>query len=410
MLMIGYTSQFLIQAFVIVLIGIAAISILLIEKKRSKRLEEIVNVRTEDLKRSEEKYRSLVESAEDFIFTVDINGIVQSMNSFTANFFGGHADEFLGKGLDSFFPEKVADEQAKLIKSVYKYGKSIRDEFEMKIGEYHLWINANFMPLKDENGSVNSILCIARDITENKRLERQLVNAEKLASLGTLAAGVAHEVNNPLGIILGFCDLLIQKAEMGTQEYEDLKTIERQGLHCKQVVENLLSFTRRVHADLEYSNLNESLEEVIGIVHHNLEMNNIELYTDLYPAIPLVRGEARELQQVFLNIINNAIAAMDNGGVLNISTLFDEQNLKASVRFEDNGIGIGKEHADHIFEPFYTTKPEGEGTGLGLFVSYGILKKFGGSIDFISRTGDSLNGGKRGTVFTIKLPIITEAI
>ena len=229
----GQQRQFLLQGLVMIVILVGAAAILIFEMRWSGSLEDEVNRRTEELRKSEEKYRSLVESAEDFIFTVDSKGRFQSMNSFTANFFGGSPLEFLGKDLSSLFPEEVAKRQLKLVELVYRFGKSVRDEFEMEMGSHDFWISANFMPLKDEEGNVSAVLCIARDDTENKNLERQLINAEKLASMGTLAAGVAHEVNNPLGVILGFCDLLLQKTDKGTQEHEDLKTIERQGLHCK---------------------------------------------------------------------------------------------------------------------------------------------------------------------------------
>jgi len=353
------------------------------------------------LKKSEEKYRSLVESAEDFIFTVDVDGHFQSMNSFTAIFFGGRPEDFIGRGLSSLFPEKVAQEQLKLVKLVFKAGKSVRDEYEISLADHTTWISANFMPLKNEEGGVNAVLCIARDITENKNLERQLVNAEKLASLGTLAAGVAHEVNNPLGVILGFCDLLLRKTNKDSQAYDDLKTIERQGLHCKQVVENLLSFARLGEGGSEYADVNLCIEDIVKVVRHTLDMHGIELSLSLAGDLPLVVGDSRQLQQVFLNLINNSTAAMPSGGKLKISTAIERSTRKAVIRMEDDGLGIKPEHLDRIFEPFFTTKPEGEGTGLGLFVSYGIIAKYGGTIDCVSNDSASLK--PRGTTFTVKL-------
>ena len=398
----GYSRQHLLQGLIFFAILLGASAVLFFEIRWSRVMEKKVVQRTEDLKKSEEKYRSLVESAEDFIFTVDSEGIFQSMNSFTANFFGGPSEEFLNKDLSSLFPDKVAEKQLKLVRLVYKLGKSVRDEFGLKIGEHEIWISANFMPLKDEEGEVNAVLCIARDITENKNLERQLINTEKLASLGTLAAGVAHEVNNPLGVMLGFCDILLRKSEKGSQDFEDLRTIERQGLHCKQVVENLLSFARLGEGNSEYSDLNQCLEEIIKVAKHALDMNDIELVLELAENIPLVKGDSRQLQQVFLNLTNNAVAAMKGGGTLTIRTYFERRSRKAVVRFQDDGIGIRQEDIDHIFEPFFTTKPEGEGTGLGLFVSYGIIGKYGGSIDCVSHTADS-PGKPGGTSFTLKL-------
>ena len=398
----GHLRQFLFQGLTIFVIILGAFAVLFFEMRWSRVLGKKVAQRTEELKKSEEKHRSLVESAEDFIFTIDSEGIFQSMNSFTANFFGGPAEEFLGKGLSNLFPEKVAEKQLKLVRLVYKIGKSVRGEFEVKIGEHEIWVSANFMPLKNKEGEVNAVLCIARDITENKNLERQLINTEKLASLGTLAAGVAHEVNNPLGVMLGFCDILLRKTEKGSQDFEDLKTIERQGLHCKQVVENLLSFARLGEGNSEYADLTQCLEEIIKVVKHTLEMNNIELVLKLTENIPLVKGESRQLQQVFLNLTNNAIAAMEGGGTLTIRTYFERRLRMAVVQFYDDGIGIKQEDLDHIFEPFFTTKPEGQGTGLGLFVSYGIIAKYGGSIGCVSNSADS-PAKPSGTTFTLKL-------
>ncbi|MDF1590310.1 MAG: ATP-binding protein [Desulfobacterales bacterium] len=398
----GALWQLLLQGFVLSVILLGAGTVLFVVLRWSRTLEKTVAQRTAELKKSEEKYRSLVESAEDFIFTVDADGRFQSMNSFTANFFGGWPEKFLGKPLNSLFPDEITEKQVKLVRQVFTLGKSARDEFKINLGETEIWLSANFMPIKNEAGETGSVLCIARDITESKNLENQLINAEKLASLGTLAAGVAHEVNNPLGVILGFCDILLRKTEKNSQNYEDLKTIERQGFHCKEVVENLLSFARFGEGDYEYSDLNHCLTEIIKVVRHNLEMNNIELITRFADNIPLVKGEFRQLQQVFLNLINNAVAAIENGGVLQIKTDFEKGSRKAVVQFQDDGIGIRPEDMDHIFEPFFTTKPEGAGTGLGLFVSYGIISKYGGSIDCVSATETNL-GKKKGTLFTIKL-------
>jgi PAS domain S-box-containing protein len=399
----GYLRQLLLQGLVILVILLGAAGLLFFEMRWSRVLEERVQKRTEELKKSEEKYRSLVESAEDFIFTVDSEGRFLSMNSFTANFFGGPPEKFLGKGLSALFPEDVAEKQLKWVKLIYELGRSLRDEFEIEVGEHEIWISANLMPLKDEEGNVSAVLCIARDITESKNLERQLINTEKLASMGTLAAGVAHEVNNPLGVIMGFCDLLLRKTDKNSQDYEDLKTIERQGLHCKQVVENLLSFARLGEGDSEYADLKQCLEDIIKVVKHTLEMHDIDLDLSLAENLPPVRGDSRQLQQVFLNLINNAVSAMPTGGALKILTFLERPGRKAVIQIEDNGIGIKPGDMDHIFEPFFTTKPEGEGTGLGLFVSYGIIAKYGGTMDCASHHSPSLR--PNGTTFTIKLPI-----
>jgi signal transduction histidine kinase len=268
------------------------------------------------------------------------------------------------------------------------------------------------MPIRNESGRVESVLCIARDITTEKNLERQLINTEKLASLGTLAAGVAHEINNPLGVILGFTDLLVRKTAKDSQAYEDLKTIERQGIHCKQIVENLLRFARFGEGNAASCNVNDAIREVVNIVRHTLEMESIDLNMDLDDTIPVVRGDSRELQQVFLNLINNACAAMKKGGTLTIHSEFLQEENKAMILIQDTGHGIKKKYIDRIFEPFFTTKPEGEGTGLGLSVTYGIISKYGGIIDCKSSPAgfqDNANTA-HGTLFTIKLPVFNKEI
>ena len=399
--------RFLFQTMIIGIILLAGLCILILEIRWSRILEAKVAERTKDLKKSEEKYRSLVESAEDFIFTIDAESKFQSMNSFTANFFGGSPDDFIGIEIQNVLTKEAANKQLKMLNLVYKHKRSVRDDFQLTMEDHQIWVSANFMPIRDDSGNVNTVLCIARDITEAKNLERQLVNTEKLAALGTLAAGVAHEINNPLGVILGFCDLLIRKKEKGSQEFEDLKTIERQGFHCKQIVQNLLRFARHGEQTSTYSNVNQCLNEITGIVAHTMEINDIELIMDLNDHIPPVRGDHRELQQVFLNLINNAIAAMKAGGTLTIRTAIEPSRKKAIIQFKDTGTGIKNEDMDHLYEPFFTTKPEGEGTGLGLSVSYGIISENGGTIDCVSSQADSPDK-PHGTIFTVKIPILTQ--
>ena len=371
---------------------------------RFRILQNQISAQSKELKRCDERYRSLVESAEDFIFTVDDSGHFRSLNTFTAAFFGGTPSQFIGKPLSNLFSKEVAEKQIDIIKHVFQVGKSVRDDFMVTTGEHQVLLNANFMPHKDEKGNVRSVLCIAKDITESKKLENQLVNTEKLASMGTLAAGVAHEINNPIGIILGFVDLLLEKCEKNSQSYQDLKTIERHGLHCKAVVENLLRFARHGEGLYEYCDINEPIRNMMDVVKHSLDMNDIELRLSLAPDLPEVKGDLRQMQQVILNLVNNAAAAMKNGGILWISSALDANNEKVVVVVRDNGHGIPTEYMDKIFDPFFTTKSEGEGTGLGLSVSHGIITKYEGTISCESNTGNSGNKPK-GTTFKITLKV-----
>jgi len=366
-----------------------------------------ISDQSKEIKQCKEKYRILVESAEDFIFTVDDSGCFRSLNSFTAAFFGGVPSQFVYRPLSNLFSQEIAEKQLKLIKSVFQFGKSIRDEFMIERGEYQIWLSANFMPRKDEKGNVTSVMCIARDITESKKLEKQLVNTEKLASMGTLAAGVAHEVNNPLGIILGFTDLLLENVDKNSQSYQDLKTIERHGLHCKAVVENLLSFARQGEGQSVHCDINEAIKDIVNVVDHSLQMNDIELRLDMASELPMVEGDSRQMQQVLLNLINNAVAAMRQNGRLEIKTALDADLEKIIVVVRDNGHGIPKEHIDKIFDPFFTTKSEGEGTGLGLFVSHGIISKYKAIVTCESSTVET-SQKHRGTAFTLALRVKKE--
>lgn len=377
-------------------------SALLYGRWRFRVLKDKISVQSKKIKQYKERYRILVESAEDFIFTVDNSGCFRSLNSFTAAFFGGVPSQFIGRPLSDLFSQEIAEKQLKLIKSVFKFGKSMRDEFMVTRGEYQIWLNANFMPRKDENDRVISVFCIARDTTENKKLEKQLVNTEKLASMGTLAAGVAHEINNPLGIILGFTDLLLEDFDKNSQQYKDLKTIETQGFHCKAVVENLLSFARQGEGQSVYCDINEAIKAILDVVSHSLQMNDIELRLDMASGLPRIEGDSRQMQQVMLNLINNAVAAMKQNGILEIKTALDNDPEKVIVLVSDNGHGIKKKHIDKIFDPFFTTKSEGEGTGLGLFVSHGIINKYKGTIRCESSTIETLRK-PRGTAFTLVL-------
>jgi signal transduction histidine kinase len=230
------------------------------------------------------------------------------------------------------------------------------------------------------------------------------IQAEKLASLGTMTAGIAHEINNPLGIILGFCGLLLEKTDPRSQTYRDLKTIERQGQNCKQVVDNLLNFTR-VTGDLQGSvNLNEIIEKILTIVGPGLRAQGIFWECSLAPDLAFISGNIQKWQQVILNLINNARTAMASGGRLDIWTFNEPQGKKIEIGFRDTGPGIPREHLNRIFDPFFTTKKEGRGIGLGLSITYGIVSNYGGSVTCRSRTEEA-PGQPKGTTFIISLPI-----
>ena len=220
--------------------------------------------------------------------------------------------------------------------------------------------------------------------------------------------GVAHEINNPLAVILGFAEILLDRFPEGTQEHTILETVERQGLNCKRIVENLMGFARHPSQPEEFSDLNHDLQTVLLLVQNTLLTKQIELELDLAADLPQVKGGAGELQQVFLNLITNAAAAMPEGGKLTVASRQHASGNLVEAIIADTGTGIPKENADRIFDPFFTTKKVGEGTGLGLFVSYTIVEKLGGHIRFETRTAEE-DATASGTTFFVTLqPVFPE--
>jgi two-component system NtrC family sensor kinase len=225
---------------------------------------------------------------------------------------------------------------------------------------------------------------------------RQLGQSAKLASIGRLAAGIAHEINNPLTGVLTFAHLLRQKTTMDEQSKEDIDVIVRETTRVREIVQGLLNFARESPPQKQLLDINEVLSQAMTLVRSQKEFRNITVEEKLASNLPYILGDKNQLQQVFLNLSLNACEAMEKGGTLSIATSFRDGNV--IISFRDTGCGIRKEHVERIFDPFFTTKPVGKGTGLGLSVSYGIIEQHGGSIEVESEEG-------KGSTFTITLPV-----
>jgi signal transduction histidine kinase len=239
-------------------------------------------------------------------------------------------------------------------------------------------------------------------------MEEQGYYTEKRASMGTLAAGVAHEINNPLAIILGFTDMLLEKTPADSEHHDILKTIESQGHKAKKVVDNLLTFARTKEHTETSVDINKNIEEVLTVLGNNLLVRKVSINTlDLGQNLPPVKGDPDELQQVFLNVINNAVYAMKKGGTLSLSTRLVDNGKWIEIRISDTGSGIRKEHRKNIFDPLFTTKKVGDGTGLGLSVSYGIITRHRGIITFETKTAEESDSP--GTTFMISLPVMPDS-
>ena len=408
-----FIRQIYIQGSILLAIIFGGVYVISFERRWSRILETEVMKKTEDLKnsleelkKSEEQYKILVESAEDMIFTVDEEAKFLSMNRCTSDLFGERSDNLIGKTMSDLFSPKSAQLQMGFIRQVFDTERNVNVKYSVEVGNREYWFSSNFVPLKDEGGKVFAALGLSRDITETKKLEEeQMYNTERLASLGTLSAGVAHELNNPMALILGFSDILLEKVESDSKSHEIVKTIERQALNCKKIVESILSYSRRPEA-IEYSaDINENIEKVISVVENILVTEKVTLEKHLTKDLPKVRGDSGHLQQVFMNFITNAFGAMrGEGGVLTVSTNLNAAVNKVEIFFKDTGHGIKKEYRNKIFDAFFTTKKVGEGTGLGLSVSYGIIEKYGGDITFKTVAEEEDMEGK-GTTFIVSLPV-----
>lgn len=240
-----------------------------------------------------------------------------------------------------------------------------------------------------------------RDEKLKEQTKNQIMKSEKLAMIGRLAAGVAHEINNPLGGILVYSHLLLEDTAGSDPKRANLEKIIRETTRCKDIVRSLLDFARPGEPKIELSSLNETIEGVLSLVEKQVLFHNITIEKDLARDLPRIAFDKSQLQQVFMNIVLNAAEAMDGKGKLTIRTQISVDGSYGEAKFTDTGHGIPKENFENLFEPFFTTKKPGEGTGLGLSISYGIVKKHSGKIEVESEVG-------KGTTFTIKLPIKKE--
>ena len=246
------------------------------------------------------------------------------------------------------------------------------------------------------------------DVTDRTELERRLMQADKLSSIGLLAAGVAHEVNTPLAVISTYAQMLAKQVAEDEQKSRILDKIAKQTFRASEIVNSLLNFSRTSTSELSEVQLNKVIQETLSLLEHQLRKSNIEVRVTLEPALDPVKGNPGKLQQVFLNLFLNARDAMERSpggvgqrGVLEVITRRGENGVEVDVI--DTGHGIAPEHLSRIYDPFFTTKGAKKGTGLGLSVTYGIIQEHGGAIEALSKPGE-------GTCFHLEFPAIRKAV
>jgi len=267
-----------------------------------------------------------------------------------------------------------------------------------------VWVDLLLSPARDEKGKVTHVIETIRDVTELVNAEKAVYRSQRLASVGRLAAEIAHEMNNPLTSIITFCKLaktILNKEPFSLHRLPELRDyisyLHNETERCANISRSLLDFSRQSEIEIKENHIHEILDKTLAILRHGAGMDQIEIHTLYAPELPLLSCDFKRLQQAFLNILGNGIEAMPEGGTLTVSTSFDQEKDRIQVEISDTGVGIPEENVEKIFEPFFTTKDDGKNLGLGLSVAYGIIRQHQGDIHIKSMLGE-------GTHFTIHLP------
>lgn len=360
----------------------------------NRELENLIAARTLELRTSERKYRRIFEVSLDLMAVVSPEGRLLDINPAGMKMLGITSPD---GAMSDYFRSKEGWESH--ISALRKDGFIPDSEVQLR-KQNKTTFNAimNAAAEKDSDGNVTSIQIMVKDISERKTMEQQLLLADKLASIGQLAAGIAHEINNPLGIILGYTQLLLRKDEEGSQIHADHKTIEKAARVCRTIISDLLSFARSAPTRKGTGHIHDAFKELLSVIQHQFELDGIQVTRDFDPDLPVMVMDEGKIKQVLMNLLMNAKQAIGKKGRIDISTRYDPERSRAIIAVRDSGCGIDGEYLPRIFDPFFTTKPTGEGTGLGLSVSYGIVKDHGGDILVESEPG-------RGTTFTVILPV-----
>jgi PAS domain S-box-containing protein len=364
-------------------------------------LEEMVDERTRNLSESEKKFRTFFENSKDIIYFCDLSGTITNINTSGIRLLGFDALQDQVNFHDLFNSENDLEHYLTELRE-NGFVSDLEIECKGKDGKArNILLSAN--ALFDQNGNIVGCEGIGKDMTRIKTITQQLINHEKMASVGQIAAGIAHEINTPLGIILGYTQLMIDDFEQDSETVVNLQVVERQTKACQRIVADLLKFSRQTESEKSLIDLNKIIAEVLSVTEHTLNIHRINVVRGFEPDLPPIYGDAEKLHQVFINLFNNAQYAMEEGGEINIRTGKTLQHVLVSV--QDTGTGIPDDIKKKIFDPFFTTKEVGKGTGLGLSVTYGIVQEHCGDIKVESPIIDRENHKKlQGTAFHIRFP------
>ena len=348
---------------------------------------------------SEARYRNLFEAATDAIYTVDRQGSFTSVNEATCQLAGRSREELLGR---SPLPFVGPSDAARVSESFKVALAGIARQFECRFvrpDDTIRFATVTNSPIR-HGSEVIGVLGVARDVTDERRLTDQLIQQEKLAAVGQLVSGVAHELNNPLASVMAFAQLLLTAPEDAQYDQQAIEAINQEAKRAAKIVSNLLTFARQHQPERTFTDLNRVIDDTLELRRYALRVAEVDIRTDLDPQLPVTWADPFQLQQVVLNLVTNAEQALsgwDGTRAITVSTHWDRDVLQ--IRVCDSGPGVPAEHLSRIFNPFFTTKPVGEGTGLGLSISDGIVREHGGRIRAESRPG-------LGASFVIDLPYV----
>jgi len=354
------------------------------------------------LQRERDFNQKILNTTQSMILVLDTAGLISYANRRCYEA-GYREEEMIGRHLVDLVDSAQGKEFEAALETT-AHGHQVENlEARAKRGDGTLgYFSISLSPMRDEQDAVNSVVVVMTDITDAALLQAKLAHAERMATIGRLVSGVAHEVNNPLAAILGFTDLLIENPEIPASAHESLEIILQETQRTKNIVQDLLSFARQRPVQREAVQLGVILRQTIKLRSYDFTSHGVEVIEEFEEDLPATIGDSQQLQQVFLNIVNNAYDAIQEAGrrgVIRMSARRVGDSIEVAVM--DNGTGISD--TARIFDPFFTTKPTGKGTGLGLSICYGIVRAHGGEIQCWN------NDNGEGSTFQVKLPVATEA-
>ena len=356
-----------------------------------------------DLRSSEAKYRLVFETSQDAIIIIDDQERVRDINSAGIALFG-FRDRNEALSMETFYQIFFDTREAILVTDTLKakgFVKGLEVDMVDRSGT-KMSIMVSATARQDEQGRFAGITAMLRDVTEMRRMDKYLAQTEKLASIGQLASGVAHEINNPLGVIQCYANLIAKSQPSGSQVLDDVAIIRKHTDQCRSVVEALLNFSRVAEPRKHRTDINGLIEEVLSVLDIQIQKEKLSIERHFDATLPRITVDGNRIRQVLVNLLINASQAMPDGGRIAVVTERERGGRALTISIADTGMGISKENIAKIFDPFFTTKGPEKGTGLGLSVSYGIIRQHGGDIAVESTPG-------QGTTFTLRLPLDDEA-